>query len=181
MCLCGPQIQFSRPLHVSKHLPKVRVEEVKAPVEAAAVVVVAGAAAVVETTAAALVVAAATVDPLALTPRAALKASAAAWPVTFAAAAAPALQASICAVEALHLSFNCWQMKLVMTAMPRADPSAKHVNIGSEGMVLIWRTVEVSLVFRLECGLIPAIPTITASSGVNCAWESSFLNQLTQR
>ena len=57
------------------------------------------------------------------------KASAAAWPVRAAAAVAPVLQSAIWAAEAWHLSFNCWQMKLVMTAMPSADPSACMRNM----------------------------------------------------
>lgn len=101
------------------------------------------------------------------TPRAALKASAAASPVSLAAAVAPALHAVIWAAEALHLSFNCWQMKLVMTLIPSADPSTEgdielldSCTIVNKPNVL---TVEVRLICRLKRCLGSAIESVTAS------------------
>lgn len=63
--------------------------------------------------------------------------------MSFAAAAAPALQAVTLAVGALHLLLSCPQMKLVMTPMLRAEPWVKVVVSAGSKEASIWVLVGV--------------------------------------
>ena len=53
---------------------------------------------------------------------AALNASAASWPFNPLASACPLAQAATVSAPALHLSCNCWHMKLLMTPILSAEP-----------------------------------------------------------